>query len=116
MSTVILVSKKSTPEQLSDLRLVALSSLVINTLEKIVKSLILSAAEPILDPLQFAYRAKRGVEDAKLFLLDKLYMHRFTYNIYVPLKYSSASHAQYQSSAPKFKRIWIVGWRKCLEL
>ena len=53
----------------------ALSSLVMNTLEKIVKSLILSAAESMLDPLQFAYRAGRGVEDAKLFLLDKLYKH-----------------------------------------
>ena len=75
MSTIIPVQKKSTPKQLSDLSPVALTSLVMNTLEKIVKSLILSAAEPILDPLQFAYRAKRGVEDAKLFLLDKLYKH-----------------------------------------
>ena len=45
------------------------------TLEKIVKSLILSAVEPMLDPLQFAYSVRRGVEDAKLFLLYKLYKH-----------------------------------------
>ena len=38
-------------------------------------SLILSAVEPLLDPLQFADRVGRGVEDAKLFLLDKLYKH-----------------------------------------
>ena len=40
-----------------------------------MKSLILSAVEPMLDPLQFAYSVRRGVEDAKLFLLYKLYKH-----------------------------------------
>ena len=45
------------------------------TLEKIVKSFILSAVQPMLDPLQFAYRAGRGAEDAKLFLLAKLFKH-----------------------------------------
>ena len=40
-----------------------------------MKSLILSAVEPMLDPLQFAFRAGRGFEDAKLFLLDKLNKH-----------------------------------------
>ena len=38
-------------------------------------SLIFSAVEPLLDPLQFAYRVGRGVEVAKLFLLDKLHKH-----------------------------------------
>ena len=40
-----------------------------------MKSLILSAVEPMLDPLQFGYRAGRDVEVAKLFLLGKLYQH-----------------------------------------
>ena len=40
-----------------------------------MKSFILSAVEPMLDPLQFAYRVGKGVEDAKLFLLDRLYVH-----------------------------------------
>ena len=75
MSTVIPVLKKSTPKQLSDLRLVALTSLVMKTQEKIVKSFILTAVEPMLDPLQFAYRAGTGVEDVELFLLAKLYRH-----------------------------------------
>ena len=43
------------------------------TLEKTVKSFILSAVQPMLDPLTFAYRAGRGIEDAKLFLLAMLY-------------------------------------------
>ena len=75
ISTIIPVPKKSTPKQLRDHSPVALTSLVMNTLEKIVKSLILSAVEPMLDPLQFVHRAERSVEDTKLFLLDKLYKH-----------------------------------------
>ena len=43
------------------------------TLETVVKSLILSATEPMFDPLRSAYRAGRRVEDAKLFILDQLY-------------------------------------------
>ena len=72
MSTIIPVPKKSTPKQLNDFRSVAETSLVMKTLEKIMKSFSLSAVEPMLDPLQLAYRAGRGVDDGKLFLLDKL--------------------------------------------
>ena len=75
MSTIITVQKKSIAKQVSDLHPATLTLLVMNTLEKIVKSLILSAVEPMLDPLQFAHRAERSVEDTKLFLLDKLYKH-----------------------------------------
>ncbi len=32
--------------------------------EKLIKKETLSKTEHLLDPLQFAYRAKRGVEDA----------------------------------------------------
>ena len=45
------------------------------TLEKIIKALVLNVTEKCLDPLQFAYRAGRGVEDAKLFILNTLYKH-----------------------------------------
>ena len=75
MPTIIPVVKNSAPKQLNDLCPVALTSLVMKTLEKIVRSFILSVVQPTLDPLQFAYRAGRGVEDAKLFRLDKLYKH-----------------------------------------
>ena len=37
-----------------------------------MKSFILCAVQAMLGPLQFAYRAGWGVEDAKLFLLDML--------------------------------------------
>ena len=42
------------------------------TLQKTVKSFILSAVQPMLDPLEFAYSAGIGAEDAKLFVLGKV--------------------------------------------
>ena len=45
------------------------------TLEKIIKFFILAVTERNLDPLQFAYRYWRGVDDAKLFILNTLYRH-----------------------------------------
>ena len=45
------------------------------TLEKIIKFFILAVTECNLDPLQFAYRSGRGVDDAKLFILNTLYRH-----------------------------------------
>ena len=43
--------------------------------EKIIKFLILAVTECNLDPIQFAYRSGRGVDDAKLFILNTLYRH-----------------------------------------
>ena len=47
---------------------VALTLLVMKTLEQIVKLFIVSAVQAMLDPLQFANMAGRGIKDAKLFL------------------------------------------------
>jgi hypothetical protein len=74
-SNIVPLPKKTTPKQPNDFRPVALTSVVMKTLEKIVKSLVLAATEKSLDPLQFAYRAGRGVDDAKLFILNTLYKH-----------------------------------------
>ena len=74
-TTVLPIPKTNNPKQLNDFRPVALTSLFMKTLEKLVKSLILPITESQLDPLQFACRAGRGVEDAKLFILEKVYTH-----------------------------------------
>ncbi len=73
-STVIPIPKTSNPKQLSDFRPVALTSLIMKIFEKILKVLVMSSIEG-LDPSQFAYQAGRGVEDAKLFILNHLYKH-----------------------------------------
>ena len=44
-------------------------------LENILKQEIISLAASKIDPLQFAYQTGKGVEDAKLFILDKVYNH-----------------------------------------
>ena len=74
-STVLPIPKKVSTKQPNDFRPVALTSLIMKVFEKHVKSCILSVTENKMDPLQFAYRAHKSVDDAKLLILDKLYEH-----------------------------------------
>lgn len=74
-STVIPIPKKNNPQTLNDLRPVALTSLVMKAMEKIIKQHIICQTESLLDPLQFAYRARRGVDDAKIFIMDTIHKH-----------------------------------------
>lgn len=68
-SPVIPVVKNNHPVVLNDFRPVALTSLVVKSFERLLKE-ILTKVEDSLDPLQFAYRARRGVEDATATLLN----------------------------------------------
>ena len=45
------------------------------TFEKLVRSEILRKTEHLPDPLQFAYRPRRGVEDASITLLNLIFKH-----------------------------------------
>ena len=56
--------KTKAPKFLNDFQPVAFTSLVMKIFEKIIKDEILGATQLKLDPLQFAYRAGRGVENA----------------------------------------------------
>ena len=62
-------------------------------LEKIIKDEILSLVTDKLDPLQFAYQAGRGVNDAKLFILNKLYQHMETPKSHARLLFADFSSA-----------------------
>ena len=75
LSTVNLIPKKDNPKLPNGFRPIALNSLVMKKLKEIVKFLILAVTECNLDPLQFAYQSGRGVDDAKLFILNTLYRH-----------------------------------------
>ena len=57
------VAKVKSPKALNDYRPAALMSLVLKTFEHIVEYEILHTVDDMLDLLQFAYRARRGVED-----------------------------------------------------
>ena len=72
---IVPVPKIKTPKSLNDYRPVALTSFVMKTFEKIVKEEILCVPQTKLDPLQFAYRAGRGVEDATGTLLNMVLDH-----------------------------------------
>ena len=63
-SIVVPVPKKSRPASPNDLRPVGLTSHVMKSFEKIIKTMIMTRTDHLLDPLQFAYRPGRGVEDA----------------------------------------------------
>ncbi len=49
---------------LNDYRLVALTSVVKKSFERLVLAPLKDSTGPLLDPLQFAYRANRSVDDA----------------------------------------------------
>lgn len=67
--------KVSHPSSSKDYRPIALTSLVVKSLEQIIKTHIMNSCRHALDPLQFAYRLGRGTDDAIVVLLNYLYTH-----------------------------------------
>ncbi|KAL0186728.1 hypothetical protein M9458_018398, partial [Cirrhinus mrigala] len=63
-STIIPIPKKPKITGLNDYRPVALTSVVMKSFEKLVLAYLKNISGPLLDPLQFAYRANRSVDDA----------------------------------------------------
>ena len=74
-SEIIPVPKKPQVKELNDLRPVALTSIVTKCLEKIISKEIKKCSGSTQDPMQFAYREKRSVEDAILIFLQNAYKH-----------------------------------------
>lgn len=56
--------KVSHPSSSKDYRPIALTSLLVKSLEQIIKTHIMNSCRHALDPLQFAYRLGRGTDDA----------------------------------------------------
>ena len=74
-ATICPVPKKSRPSTLNDYRPIALTSILMKCLERLIlKQLKLETKEEV-DPLQFAYRQNRGVEDAVLTLMHETLAH-----------------------------------------
>ncbi len=63
-STIIPVPKKPKITCHNDYRPVALMSVIMKSLEGLVLAYLKDITRPLLDPLQFAYRANRSVDDA----------------------------------------------------
>ena len=62
-ATVLIRSttKSNNVKEMNDLRPIALTSTLVKILERIVMNHFIPTCQPYLDPLQFAYRSKRGV-------------------------------------------------------
>ena len=67
--------KKPRPAVLNDFRPIALTSVVVKCMERLILSRLLRQAGDQLDPLQFAYRHNRSVEDAVITVLNAIYTH-----------------------------------------
>ncbi|KAK3536606.1 hypothetical protein QTP86_014466 [Hemibagrus guttatus] len=69
------VPKKTKITGLNDYRPVALTSVVMKSFEHLVLSYLKDIIDPLLDPLQFAYRANRSVDDAVNMALHFILQH-----------------------------------------
>ena len=92
-SEIIPVPKKSKIDCNNDLRPVALTSIVMKCLEKIILRQLLKEVQANLDPHQFAYKPARSTEDAILFLLGNLYHHLDTPKHYARVLFIDFSSA-----------------------
>lgn len=92
-SIIIPVPKKTTATCMNDFRPVALTSVIMKCFELLVKSYINNCIPVFTDPLQFAYRSNRAVDDAVSLVLHSALQHlegRDTYVRMLFVDYSSA--------------------------
>ncbi|KAF0029541.1 hypothetical protein F2P81_018646 [Scophthalmus maximus] len=78
----LLVCLGARPTGLNDYRPVALTSVVLKSFERLVLSHLKDVTDPILDPLQFAYRANVSVDDAVNMALHFILQHLDTAGTY----------------------------------
>ncbi|KAL0151881.1 hypothetical protein M9458_052882 [Cirrhinus mrigala] len=92
-STIIPVPKKPKITGLNDYRPVALTSVIMKSLEKLVLAYLKDITGPLLDPLQFAYRANRSVDDAVNMGLHFILQHLDRPGTYVRIMFVDFSSA-----------------------
>ena len=90
---IIPVPKKPKVSTLNDLRPVALTPIAMKCFEKIIFKHISSCLSPLQDPCQFAYRAKRSVDDAILIFFNNIYKH-----IDIPKQYCRVLFVDFSSA------------------
>ena len=92
-SKIVPVPKKTNPVEMNDFRPVALTSIAMKCFERIMLNFLMCEVSHLLDPYQFAYRARRGVEDAKLCILNSIYKHLELPKSYVRILFVDFSSA-----------------------
>ena len=74
-SCIIPVPKRPNVKVMNDYRPIALTPCVMKVFEKCFLSHFQSITSNYIDPLQFAYRKNRSVDDALLYVLNNIYSH-----------------------------------------
>ncbi len=92
-STIIPVPKKPKITGLNDYRPVALTSVAMKSFERLVLAYLKDITGPLLDPLQFAYRANRSVDDAVNMGLHYVLQHLDRPGTYVRILFVDFSSA-----------------------
>ncbi|KAK3569504.1 hypothetical protein QTP86_032109 [Hemibagrus guttatus] len=92
-STIIPIPKKPKITGLNDYRPVALTSVVMKSFERLVLAYLKNITGPLLDPLQFAYRANRSMDDAVNMGLHFILQHLDKSGTYVRLLFVDFSSA-----------------------
>ncbi len=92
-STIIPVPKKPKITGLNDYRSVALTSVAMKSFERLVLAHLKASTGPLLDPLQFAYRANRSVDDAVNMGLHFILQHLDRPGTYVRILFVDFSSA-----------------------
>nr|XP_049607753.1 uncharacterized protein LOC125987414 isoform X2 [Syngnathus scovelli] len=92
-STIVPVAKKPAITGMNDYRPVALTSVVMKSFERLVLYHLKDVRGPLLDPLQFAYRANRSVDDAVNMGLHYILQHLDTPGKYARILFVDFSSA-----------------------
>ena len=90
---IVPVPKKSKTVTLNDYRPVALTSIVMKVFERLVLCYLKSVTDSLMDPLQFAYRANRSVDDAVSLGLHFVLQHLEKANTYARVLFIDFSSA-----------------------
>jgi len=109
-SIVVPVGKSKHPKSSNDFRPIALTSLVMKSLEKLIE--LLKITEHLMDPLKFTYWTKRWVQDATITLLNYICKHLDSPNNHVRLMFVDFSSA-FNTIQPNLLEITLV-WRVVL--
>ncbi len=99
-STIIPVPKKPKITGLNDYRPVALTSVAMKSFERLVLAYLKDTTGPLLDPLQFAYRANRSMDDAVNMQLHFILQHLDRPETYVRILFVDFSSAFNSSLYP----------------
>ncbi|KAK3529894.1 hypothetical protein QTP86_007218 [Hemibagrus guttatus] len=91
-SAIVPVPKKTKITGLNDYRPVALTSVVVKSFERVL-SYLKDIRDPLLDPLQFAYRANRSVDDAVNMVLHFILQHLDSPGFYARILFVDFSSA-----------------------